>query len=113
MDHGPHRRIVYQDIYAADGVVAACEGLQVLGLKSWGCPLPAALYPALLLVPPSRLIGLQALSWLRRSCLIPTAATSMRVNIAYLSVQDFVLLILEKQARARISTALYVSGRFA
>ena len=67
MYRGPHRRIVYQDIYAADGVVAACEGLQVLGLKSGGCPLPAARCPALLLVPPSRLISLRVLGRLRRT----------------------------------------------
>ena len=67
MNHEPHRRIVYEDIYAADGVVAAREGLQVLSLKSGGCPLPAALCPALLLVSPSRLISLRILGRLRRT----------------------------------------------
>ena len=65
MDYGPHWWIVYKHIYAADGVVAACEGLQVLGLKPGGCLLPAALCPALRLVPPGRLISLQALSCFR------------------------------------------------
>ena len=53
-----HRWVVYEDVYAADGVVAACEGLQVRGLKPGRGLLAAALCSALLLVPPSGLVGL-------------------------------------------------------